>query len=95
MFRIIISGITATRHKTLADAEKKARALRNAEKKKYWLISDYAIFEELPDDQTARIFGFDNGRECIETSDPEQAARWAARALKPEIIRGRIVEWIC
>ena len=97
MFRILQDGSTVkSSHKTLDAAIRTARRMKNEEKRVsgHWIISQYAIFEETPENDQNGIHGFVNGKHTFTTWDADQARELADLHGGAELIRGRTVYYV-
>lgn len=94
MFYCMKGGQIISRHKSAAAAERKARELKKEEARKYWLVSEYEVFEEKPEDASCPYYGFDAGDWSISTPNAADLAEWASRASDPEIVRGDFIKFI-
>ena len=83
-----------SRHKSAAAAEREARRMKAEEARKFWLVSNYAVFEEKPADDNCRIYGFDAGVESFSTFSDAELAEWSSRASDPQSVRGRYIKFI-
>lgn len=94
MFYCMKDARIISRHKSAAAAERKARELKKEEARKYWLVSEYEIFEEKPEDASFPYYGFESGSWSISTPNASDLAEWASKASDPQVVRGRFIKFI-